>query len=113
MKKRLATVAVAAVAVIVLPSACSLVNQQQHTGCTVTAKDMLYSANDGNMTRTKRVSTSCGSFDVEDSMAGGFTSWDLWASLEVGKSYDLKTGGYRMGWPASTFPVLLEATPRG
>ncbi|AEL19697.1 hypothetical protein SEA_EDUGATOR_47 [Mycobacterium phage Edugator] len=112
MKKRLATVAVAAVAVIALPSACSLVNQQEHTGCTVTAKDMLYSTNDGNSTRTKRVSTSCGAFDVEDSMAGGFNSWDLWQRLEVGKVYDLKTGGYRFG-PTSTFPVLLEATQRG
>ncbi|AXQ53070.1 hypothetical protein SEA_RANDO14_50 [Mycobacterium phage Rando14] len=111
MRKRLAAVAVATVAVITLPSACSLVNQQEHTGCTVTAKDTLYEANDGNATRTKRVSTTCGSFDVEDSIAGGFNSWDLWQQLEVGKAYDLKTGGYRFGL-TSTFPTLLEATPR-
>ncbi|WVX89668.1 hypothetical protein SEA_FEYRE_49 [Mycobacterium phage Feyre] len=111
MKKRIAIVAATAIGIVTLPAACSLQNQQEHTGCTVTAKDTLYSANDGNSTRTLRVSTSCGAFDVEDSLAGGFNSWDLWQQLEVGKVYDMKTGGYRVGI-VSSFPTLIEVTPR-
>lgn len=101
----------AAVSTVALTAGCSLLNEQQHTGCTVTAKDTLYSTTDGNSSRTLRVSTSCGAFNVEGSIGGGFNSWDLWQRLEVGKVYDLKTGGYRIGF-TSTFPTLLEATPR-
>lgn len=107
MFKRIAIAVVAGAAL----AACSLQNQQEHTGCTVQAKDTLYSTTDGTSTRTYRLSTSCGNFNVEDSIAGGFNSWDLWQKLQVGKRYDLKTGGYRIGL-TSTFPTLLEATPR-
>lgn len=92
---------------------CAAQNQEWHTGCTVTAKDILVdiSGSDGNTstTRTKRVSTDkCGSFDVSDALSvGQFDSWDLWTKLEVGKKYDIKSGGYRVGF-FSMFPTVLE-----
>lgn len=92
-------------------SGCATTNQEWHTGCTVKAKDIVYGGSDGNTTRTKRVTTSCGSFNVEDAMeVGHFNSWDVWESVEVGKTYDMFTGGPRIGW-LSTFPVLLEVKP--
>lgn len=88
---------------------CSTANQQWHSACTVTAKDTVYdvSGDPPATTRTKRVSTSCGSFNVEDSVAGGFNSWDMWQKLQVDKVYDIKTGGYRFGL-ASVFPSVIE-----
>ena len=38
---------------------------------------------------------------------GQFDSWDTWQKLEVGKTYDLKTGGPRIGF-FSVFPVVIE-----
>ncbi|QOC56078.1 hypothetical protein SEA_CLOWN_80 [Gordonia phage Clown] len=37
----------------------------------------------------------------------GFNSWDTWKSLKEGKTYDIKTGGYRIGL-FSAFPAVLE-----
>jgi hypothetical protein len=103
-----ATKIVAAVTLAAITlSACSTVNQEWHRGCTVTAKDTLYDSVDGNTTRTYRLSTSCGPFNVEDSLAGGFNSWDTWQALQVGKVYDIRSGGYRVGF-ASAFPTVLE-----
>jgi len=97
-----------AVAAAVTLSGCAAMNQQWHTGCTVNAKDVLYSSADGNTDRTKRLTTSCGSFDVSDALSvGQFDSWDTWQHLEVGKTYDLKTGGPRIGF-FSMFPVVIE-----
>lgn len=92
-------------------SACATQNQEWHRSCTVQGKDTLYSHSEGTSRRTNRVSTSCGSFNVDDAWeAGSFNSWDLWAGLEVGKVYDIKTGGYRTGW-ADMFPTVLEVKP--
>lgn len=86
-------------------------NHQMHANCRVTGKDQLYSAsgdkNGSSTTRTKRVSTSCGVFNVEDSIGGGFSSYDNWAKLEVGKTYDIETGGFRVGIFGS-FPVVTR-----
>ncbi|ARQ95496.1 secreted protein [Mycobacterium phage Shandong1] len=102
--------AVAVAATLTVPG-CASSNQQWHNGCTVKAKDTLYSSSDGNTSRTKRLTTSCGSFDVEDAVeVGHFTSWDLWQQLEVGKTYDLFTGGKRIGW-LSMFPTVLDVRP--
>ena len=96
---------------LMLFSGCTMMNQQEHTDCLVQSKDIVLDGNeDGGIKKTKRVSTTCGSFDVEDNLAGGFDSWDLWAKLEVGKSYDIKAGGYRIGF-FSQFPHVLEVTP--
>ncbi|QFG08904.1 hypothetical protein PBI_MALAGASYROSE_56 [Mycobacterium phage MalagasyRose] len=105
-----AVVAVAATAALTT-AGCSTMNRQDYSACTVIAKDMLLGSNsDGGVTRTKRLTTSCGSFDVGDSLTGGFNSWDTWAKLEVGKSYDLSTGGYRIGF-FDAFPTVLSVTP--
>ncbi|WNM74141.1 hypothetical protein SEA_NERGAL_50 [Mycobacterium Phage Nergal] len=101
--------AAAAIGAVAL-SGCASQNQEWHNGCTVKAKDVLYSSHDGNSSREYRLTTSCGAFSVEDSFAGGFNSWDTWQALAVGKTYDLKTGGYRVGW-ASMFPTVLEVKP--
>ncbi|ASR85940.1 hypothetical protein SEA_NIKLAS_56 [Mycobacterium Phage Niklas] len=103
--------AVAAIAAVAVLPGCATSNQQWHKGCTVKAKDVLYSSSDGTSTRTKRLTTSCGSFNVEDAIeVGHFTSWDIWQAVEVGETYDLFTGGPRIGW-LSAFPVVLEVKP--
>ncbi|ASD50734.1 hypothetical protein SEA_KASHFLOW_104 [Mycobacterium phage KashFlow] len=100
----------AAVVGLLALSACSTMNHETHTGCTVKAKDIILDGDGGGgITKTKRLSTTCGSFDVEDNIAGGFNSWDIWASLEVGKTYTIESGGYRVGF-FSMFPNVLKAT---
>lgn len=88
-------------------SGCASMNQEWHYDCQVQHKDTLYSTTDGNSDREYRLTTSCGSFTVGDSFAGGFNSWDTWQRLQEGKTYDIKTGGYRAGW-ASMFPTVIE-----
>ena len=102
-----ATIAAVALAATAALTSCSSMNQEWHNACTVVAKDTLYGSTDGSTTREYRLTTSCGTFTVGDSIAGGFSSWDTWAKLRVGGVYDLKTGGYRMGW-ASSFPTVIE-----
>lgn len=98
----------AAVAAGVALSGCAATNQQWHANCEVSAKDIITEIHGGTSTRTKRVSTSCGPFDVEDAWeVGQFDSWDLWQALQVGKTYDIKTGGKRAGaW--NMFPTVIE-----
>lgn len=100
-------VLVLAAASIAVTGCTSMLNQQWHSNCTVTSKITVTDTTDGTSTRTNRLGTSCGTFEVGDSVAGGFNSWDTWTALQEGKTYDIKTGGYRFGW-ASTFPVVLE-----
>ncbi|ASR85655.1 hypothetical protein SEA_AMGINE_54 [Mycobacterium phage Amgine] len=109
LKRAAAGVAAGAVAAAVL-SGCSSLNQEWHNGCKVTGKDTLYSSTDGNTSREYRLSTSCGPFVVEDTLAGGFNSWDTWQALEVGKTYDIRSGGFRVGF-LSSFPSVLEVKP--
>ncbi|QOC56719.1 hypothetical protein SEA_TYSON_54 [Mycobacterium phage Tyson] len=100
--------ALAAVGALTLVG-CASQNQHWEYGCKVTSKDMLYdSDSEGKITRTKRISTSCGAFNVEDALSvGHFNSYDLWAKLQEGKTYDLKVGGIRNGF-FSMFPTVLE-----
>ena len=116
-----AFVALGAVVVsfVVFAFAASFMNQKWHNGCEIRAKDVLYShssstsSNGGSSsantqtTRTLRLSTSCGSYRVGDTPAGGFNSWDTWSALEEGKSYDIRTGGFRVGI-LSMFPDVIE-----
>lgn len=103
---RVGIIAAAAVGGVML-SGCALQNQQWHADCTVTAKDILYEkSDDGALDRKKRVSTTCGTFLAKDTLVGNFNSRD-WAALEVGKTYDIKTGGYRAD-VLSMFPTILE-----
>lgn len=107
--KLLAAAGIGAVAVAL--TSCSTAKQEWHNNCRVTAKDVLYSSVDGTTTRDYRLSTSCGTYEVGDSIAGGFNSWETWQALEVGKTYDIRAGGYRVGW-ASVFPTVLEIKSR-
>lgn len=108
MKKIIAlTIATAA-----LLTGCSTMNQEWHRNCKVQAKDTLYDTTDGNSTRTYRLGTSCGSFNVEDSISGGFNSYDTWNAIEEGKTYDIRSGGYRLGF-LSEFPSVLEIKESG
>ncbi|WP_124712992.1 hypothetical protein [Mycolicibacterium nivoides] len=93
---------------------CATQNQHWERGCKVQSKDMLYgSDSEGATKRTKRISTTCGAFDVEDAIeVGHMNSYDLWAKLEEGKSYDLKVGGLRNGF-FSMFPTVLEVKDAG
>lgn len=108
VRKLAASTAVLAASVSLAGVGCAAQNQHWETRCTVTAKDMLYDVSEGSATRTKRIATTCGAFDVEDALsAGSFNSYDLWTKLEVGKTYDLKVGGFRSGF-LSMFPIVLE-----
>ncbi|OHU71356.1 hypothetical protein BKG86_17025 [Mycobacteroides chelonae] len=103
--KLLAAAGVGALAVAL--TSCSTVNQEWHNACTVQSKDVLYSHVNGTSSREYRLGTSCGAFNVEDSIAGGFNSWDTWDALVVGKVYDIHTGGYRIGF-VGAFPTVIE-----
>ena len=97
--------------IALLLSGCSTMNHETYENCTVKAKDIILDGDgNGGVTKTKRLTTSCGSFDVEDNISGGFNSWDIWASLEVNKTYDIEAGGFRFGF-FSMFPNVLKATP--
>ncbi|XAO35526.1 membrane protein [Gordonia phage Morgana] len=115
MRKPLTTFG-AVMAALTLPmltiTGCSTMNQQWHRNCTIEAKDTLYGSNsEGGTTREYRLTTSCGTFTVGDTLAGGFSSWDTWASLEEGERYDLETGGYRIGL-FSQFPSVISVEAR-
>lgn len=102
MRKAIAVLA-AGLTIAVLP-ACSAMNQQTQT-CKVTSKERIF--HEGSSTE-KRVYTTCGAFKAEDNFSSGFNSGDIWGRLQEGHTYQLKTGGYRVGF-LSTFPNILEA----
>lgn len=112
MRKLLA--AVMAAAALLVPG-CSTMNHTVHTNCRVTNKDVLQKVEgDKHSTSTsfeRRLNTSCGTFIVEDSIVGGFDSYDTWNQLEVGKVYDIETGGFRVGLFGS-FPTVTKVTPK-
>jgi len=101
---------VIALAAAALLSGCSTVNQKEHRGCLVTNKEerQVVSGSDGTTSTNfqKLVSTSCGVFEVADSIAGGWQSYDRWASIKVDHAYNFTTGGFRLPW---VFPTILNA----
>lgn len=110
MKKAVLTLMAGAA---ILTGCTSTMNHEWHRDCTVLDKDMLYdqSSHDkhggsSSTSRTKRLSTSCGVYDVSDSIGGGFNSYDRWAQLQIGKKYDIQTGGYRNGF-FNSFPTII------
>lgn len=107
MNKTAVAVLASIVAVATL-SGCSSMNHQTHTNCLVTAKDRVITQGSSG---EKRVVTSCGVFEVSDSMSGGFNSYDTYSELVVGRRYDIQTGGYRIGF-LSQFPNIIGVTPR-
>lgn len=108
--KRLAAGAAAAMAVVVAVPSCAAFNQQWHSGCLVTDKETLYVSGGGGVyfNYVRRLATTCGQFEVKDAIeAGVTTSYDMWAKLQIGKAYDIRTGGFRIG-VVSEFPIVLE-----
>ncbi|ANA86174.1 hypothetical protein SEA_LOZINAK_10 [Gordonia phage Lozinak] len=104
--KKITTATVAALLAVGALAGCSTMNQEWHRNCVVEDKDTLYSSTKGDSSREYRLSTSCGSFTVGDSISGGFSSWDTWRTLKEGRTYDIQTGGYRIG-VFSQFPTVI------
>lgn len=73
--------------------------------CTVEDKDRTRNADgDSDM----RVYTDCGTFTVQDIITRGlFNSSDIYASLDVGETYEITTVGFRIP-VASMFPNIVE-----
>jgi hypothetical protein len=113
--KKIIVGAVAAAAVAITGSACSMMNNETHHNCKVLAKDVLQKVSgnkDGTSTHfERRLGTSCGTFVVEDSLNGGFNSYDTWTALQEGKVYDIETGGFRVGL-FDSFPTVVKVTPK-
>lgn len=110
-KKKPAAITAALAAALSL-SSCAAFNQAWHTGCGVTAKETLYKGGGGgaDISYVRRLATTCGQFEVGDAWEAGVTnSYDLWSKFEVGKFYDIKTGGFRVG-VLSQFPIVVEVT---
>lgn len=100
----LAALTIAATATLGL-AGCGIQYDGGTTGCTVTDK---YVALSGKKTE-KRISTSCGVFNVEDELSQGhWNSADLYGQLEIGKTYDFEAYGYRNGF-LSAFPNVASA----
>lgn len=76
------------------------------TACTVTDKDR---SNNSDGKSIYRVYSDCGVFNVEDApFVGVFNAADTYATIEVGKTYEFTTYGYRNGF-LSIFPNITEA----
>ena len=100
-----AVAALTTVAALVL-AGCGIPYDGDTTGCTVADKYVAIADKQSQ----KRVSTSCGVFTVEDELSqGDWNSADRYAQIEVGKTYDFETYGYRNGF-LSLFPNIAEAT---
>ncbi|MDZ7910764.1 MAG: hypothetical protein U5O16_02860 [Rhodococcus sp. (in: high G+C Gram-positive bacteria)] len=105
---RAARVVIAATALAVVLTGCSSMNQEWHRDCVIESKERLISQ---GTSATKRVYTSCGSFVVNDSIAGGYSSQDRFNQLVEGRTYDLQTGDYRIGL-LSSFPNVIDVKPK-
>ncbi|MFD5599889.1 hypothetical protein ACFWHR_07505 [Leucobacter sp. NPDC058333] len=77
----------------------------EHTSCVVEEKDRAASEHGSDM----RVYTSCGIFAVADSIwLLRWNSADVYQQIEVGKTYDLETSGWRVPL-LSWFPNIVKA----
>lgn len=85
---------------------CGIQYDGDTSNCTVTDKYVAVASKSSE----KRLSTSCGVFTVEDELSqGDWNSADRYAQIEVGKTYDFDTYGFRNGF-FSTFPNIAAAT---
>lgn len=78
------------------------------SACLVTEKDRTTSPEGGSDMRV--YTENCGVLAVGDNLfTGTFNSADIYGSIEVGKTYDFKTVGWR--FPLfSQFPIITTAT---
>lgn len=85
---------------------CGIQTQEPTNDCTVTDK---YVSLNGKSS-AKMVASSCGVFMVEDEISqGNWNSADVYAQIEVGKTYDFEAYGPRNGL-LSLFPNINSAT---
>lgn len=83
------------------------IHHHEKYGCTVVSKDHAY-ANGNSLYRV--YTDNCGNFAISDSaLNGNFHSSDTYARIQVGKTYDFDTIGYRVPL-FSMFPNILSAT---
>lgn len=102
--KKIALALIGAAVLGVTMTGCSA--NEPATNCVVDDKDR--STVDGKS--LYRVYSSCGIFNIEDAaLLGQFNSADTYASIEVGKTYNFETYGYRNGF-MSMFPNITKAT---
>lgn len=85
---------------------CGIQYDGDTTNCTVTDKYVSISGKSS----AKMLASSCGVFQVEDEISqGNWNSADVYARIEVGKTYDFETYGFRNGF-LSAFPNINSAT---
>ena len=91
--------------------ATSVAQGSRHTEIvTICGKD---SVQKGRSDHQYRVYTSGATYVVEDYYGSGgsrFNSADLYGKIQVGKTYIIKSYGYRVAW-TSTFWNITEVTP--
>lgn len=84
-------------------TACSYVNVTTKQ-CKVTDKESI-SNKEGHQ---YRLYTTCGTLVVEDQLTRlNFSSADIYGGIEVGKTYNIVTGGFRIPF-LSMFPSVVE-----
>ncbi|AXC36312.1 hypothetical protein SEA_FORK_86 [Microbacterium phage Fork] len=109
MKKAIKTFLAASVALGVLTiglTGCGIKTTETTTDCLVTDKYVQVSGKSS----AKIVASSCGVFMVEDELSqGNWNSADVYAKIEVGKTYDFEAYGPRNGF-LSLFPNINSAT---
>lgn len=85
---------------------CGIQTGEDTTDCLVTDKYVQVSGKSS----AKIVASSCGVFMVEDELSqGNWNSADVYAQIEVGKTYDFEAYGPRNGF-LSLFPNINSAT---
>lgn len=103
--KTITALAALAIAGAVL-TGCGIQYDGDTTNCTVTDKYVRVS----DKGSYKMIASSCGTFTVEDELSqGNWNSADVYAGIEIGKTYDFETYGFRNGF-LSSFPNINSAT---
>lgn len=106
LKHKIIAAVVATLAAGAALTGCGIQYDGETTNCTVTDKYVKV----GSDSSQKMVASSCGTFKVEDELSqGNWNSADVYASIEVGKTYDFETYGFRNGF-LSSFPNINSAT---
>lgn len=88
---------------------CGIQTKEDTTDCLVTDKYVQVS----NDSSRKMLASSCGVFTVEDELSqGNWNSADVYAGIEIGKTYDFDAYGFRNGF-LSSYPNISAATEVG
>ncbi|AHL18569.1 secreted protein [Microbacterium phage vB_MoxS-ISF9] len=109
MKKKISAVLAGIAALVLALTGCGIQYGGDSSNCLVTDKYVKVESKSS----AKMVASSCGVFTVEDELSqGNWNSADVYASIEVGKTYDFETYGYRNGF-LGAFPNVNSATEVG